>query len=272
MGTGGGAPTAQPPRCPTPPNGSYGRDTTTSLRSSLSVPVFSTYLKVDSSLVSNLPPLPGLPPRVPKRGSYLLQWKAAIGFLLTALLLLFLGFLLGKSYWKTDGLQYAIVIDGGSTGTRVHVYAWAHSPKDALPVMVKPTYDSAPWYRVPGQKRAYKRVETEPGLDKTLNNATAVEHALQPLLDWGEKQIPPYARGSTRLFLLATAGLRRLDHSQSDSILENAFQVLRKSPLVRDNGHRIVVNCSVSCSDTYITPTSVSPRIFSSHASSGRHT
>jgi hypothetical protein len=274
MGIGGGSsgsvPPSQPPRFPSPANvvpsaspGQYGRDTT-SLRGSYSVPAFSTYLKVDplaenslangasdGALPPNLPPLQltreGFPPRAPKPskpsngGSFAsspnwwVRGKTAIGFLLTAFLLLYLGFLLGKSYWKTEALQYAIVIDGGSTGTRVHVYAWAHSPKDSLPVMVKPTYsrdDSAPWYRVPGQQRAYKRVETEPGLDKTLNNETAVQHALQPLLDWAEKQIPPYARGSTRLFLLATAGLRRLPRIQSESILDNAFLVLQKSPFM----------------------------------------
>ena len=273
-GSSGSVPPAssQPPRYPWPANvsgaspGQYGRDGTT-LRGSFSVPALSTYVKVPSAenlanggsavpTSPNLPPLQlsreGFPPRAPKSGkpsnggsfasgnlpsspNWLVQGKTAIGFLLTAVLLLYLGFLLGKSYWKTEALQYAIVIDGGSTGTRVHVYAWAHSPKDSLPVMVKPTYsrdDSAPWYRVPGQQRAYKRVETEPGLDKTLNNGTAVRHALQPLLDWAEKQIPPYARRSTRLFLLATAGLRRLSPSQSESILDNAFSILQKSPFM----------------------------------------
>ncbi|XP_073396863.1 probable apyrase 7 isoform X2 [Physcomitrium patens] len=273
MGIGGGnsgsVPPAlsQPPRCPVPVNISsvsplqYGRDAV-SLRNSLSVPAFSTYLKVDPPVESsgngastvpvapNLTPLQtreGFPPRVPKSSktgatgglpsspNWWFPVKAATGFLCAAVLLLYFGFLLGQSYWKTDALQYAIVIDGGSTGTRVHVYAWAHSPKDSLPVMVKPTYsrdDSAPWYRVPGQQRAYKRVETEPGLDKTLNDEIAVQHALQPLLDWAEKQIPPYARGSTRLFLLATAGLRRLPRTQSDSILDSAFSVLQRSPFM----------------------------------------
>ncbi|XP_024359149.1 probable apyrase 7 [Physcomitrium patens] len=271
MGMGGGnsgnfspASSSQPPRCPMPKDisgvspGEYSRDAV-SLRSSVSVPAFSTYVKLNpppAELSGNgsralpIPPnLSSFPPRVPKTGkpsigawgglpsgpNWWVQGKTAIGIILAAVLLLYVGFLLGQSYWKTDALQYAIVIDGGSTGTRVHVYAWGHSPKDSLPVMVKPTYsrdDSAPWFRVPGQQRAYKRVETEPGLDKTLNNVTAVQHALQPLLEWAEKQIPPYARGSTRVFLLATAGLRRLPRMQSESILDDAFLVLQKSPFM----------------------------------------
>ena len=242
--------------------GQYGRDPT-SLRSSLSVPALSTYLKYSHSEghsngvnpPPHLPPLTlireGFPaPRIPKpsrpssgginttSGSYpssphwWTQGRAAVALFVLAILLLYLGFILGKSYWKKETLQFAIVIDGGSTGTRVHVYAWAHSLKDTLPVMVKPTYsrdNSSPWYRVPGQQRAYKRVETEPGLDKTLNNNTSVRHALEPLLDWAGKQIPPYAHRSTRLFLLATAGLRRLPREQSDSILDSAWLVLHKS-------------------------------------------
>jgi hypothetical protein len=160
---------SQPPRCPLPVSpssaspGQYGRDAA-SLRSSHSVPAFSTYAKFDlsaerfpdgASNVPNPPKLPllqvireGFPPRVlkysklsnggnappgslPSNPHWWDRWKAAIGFLILAILLLYLGFLLGKLYWKTEALQYAVVIDGGSTGTRVHVYAWAHSPKDS---------------------------------------------------------------------------------------------------------------------------------------------
>lgn len=240
----------------------YGRDT--SLRPSASVPVFATYLKVvphgepvlgaDAiAIPPNLAPLHLIKedPPTPKRpkigragsgGSNLLpgnysKWGIAIGFLALAALLLFLGFLLGRIHWQKEALQFAIVIDAGSTGTRVNVYAWAHSHRDPLPVMVKPTYsrsNGSPWYVVKGQQRAYKRVETEPGLDKMLHNGTAVRNALVPLLKWAEKQIPPYAHANTELFLLATAGLRRLPSEQSEWILDNVWSVLEKSPFKCD--------------------------------------
>lgn len=289
MGTGGGNPRSvpfssssqaaenSPDQCPLIVSQEhYGRDATTSLRSSASVPAFATYWKVvpperpshgvnTNSIPLNRPPLhfiregsplPKLPkvsPRPPKTewsanggntsvpGNYPSgprwwgQGRAATGLFILAILLLFSGFLLGRLYWRKEALQFAVVIDGGSTGTRVNVYAWAHSRKDPLPVMVKPTYsrdNGAPWYRVPGQQRAYKRVETEPGLDKTLNNETGVRYSLEPLLRWAQKQIPPSAHAATRLFLLATAGLRRLPTEQSEWILDSAWSVLQESPFM----------------------------------------
>lgn len=132
--------------------------------------------------------------------------------------------------WQKEALQFAVIIDGGSTGTCVD--AWAHSHRDPLPVMVRPTYSHtnwASWYIVKGQQHAYKQVETEPGLDKMLHNGTALTNALVPLLKCAEKQIPPYAHATTQLFLLATAGLRRLPPEHSEWILDNAWSELQKS-------------------------------------------
>jgi len=99
--------------------------------------------------------------------------------------------------------------------------------------MVKPTYsrsNGSPWYVVKGQQRAYKRVETKSGLDKMLHNETAIRNALVPLLKWAEKQIPPYVHANIELFLLATAGLRRLPSEHTEWILDNVWFVLEKSP------------------------------------------
>jgi apyrase len=160
------------------------------------------------------------------------KWGRAFGFLAIAALLLFLGFLLGRMCWQKEALQFAVIIDCGSTGTCVDVYAWALSHTDPLPVMVRPTYSHtnwASWYIVKGQQHAYKQVETEPGLDEMLHNGTALTNALVPLLKCAEKQIPPYAHATTQLFLLATAGLRRLPPEDSEWILDNAWSELEKS-------------------------------------------
>jgi hypothetical protein len=63
------------------------------------------------------------------------KWGRAFGLLAIAALLLFLAFLLGRKCWQKEALQFAVIIDGGSTGTCVDVYAWAHSHRDPLPVM-----------------------------------------------------------------------------------------------------------------------------------------
>lgn len=148
--------------------------------------------------------------------------------------LVYFGFLLGRAYFQKETLQFAIVLDGGSTGTRVHVHGWARSPKDPLPVMVDPTTNThlpgAPMQVVNGQQRLYKRVETEPGLDKLYHNRTGIETALGPLLDWAGRHIPRHAYTNTQVFLLATAGLRKLPEEQREWILDQAWNVLAHSP------------------------------------------
>lgn len=241
--------------------GRYRRES--ALRSSLSVPSFSTYWKVpvedprDGAYGYQVPQYLGndgsAPPRVikpsrsgplgsdglpvspPASRRWLYRGLSISVLIILGITLVYFGFLLGRAYLRRETrLQFAIVLDGGSTGTRVHVHGWARSPKDPLPVMVDPTTNTqlpgAPMQVVNGQQRLYKRVETEPGLDKLYRNRTGIETALGPLLDWAGRHIPRHAHGNTQVFLLATAGLRRLPVDQSQWILDQAWSVLAKSP------------------------------------------
>nr|PNR37591.1 hypothetical protein PHYPA_020700 [Physcomitrium patens] len=255
------------PVVPTPARGGRNRRENAGLRSSLSVPSFATYWKVpvedsgggaygyqapapsvgsgkDGSagpkvmkpsrsgpLGSDAAPYPGSQPSSRR------WWCRGLSIsvlIVLGITLVYLGFLLGRAYLRRATLQFAIVLDGGSTGTRVHVHGWARSPKDSLPVMVDPTTNThlpgAPMQVVNGKQRLYKRVETEPGLDKLYLNSTGIENALGPLLDWAGRHIPRHAYRNTQVFLLATAGLRRLPVDQSDWILDQAWTVLENSP------------------------------------------
>ncbi|KAL2650681.1 hypothetical protein R1flu_018809 [Riccia fluitans] len=160
------------------------------------------------------------------------------------LALLYIGLLWAGVHAADRDLEYAIVMDCGSTGTRVHVYAWTHEiiiGKDSLPVMVHPSTvhsspeknDGAPSLdkdKKQAEGRAYKRMETEPGLDKLLHNESGVRAAIQPLLDWAGKQIPRASHKKTKLFFLATAGLRKLPPSDSGWLLDKAWATLKGSP------------------------------------------
>ncbi|KAL3700998.1 hypothetical protein R1sor_019020 [Riccia sorocarpa] len=162
------------------------------------------------------------------------------------LALLYISLLWAGVYAAVTDLEYAIVMDCGSTGTRVHVYAWTHEMilgKDSLPVMVHPSTahsgpqrsDGAPPLdkeQKQGEGRAYKRMETEPGLDKLLHNESGVRTAIQPLLDWAGKQIPRAAHKKTKLFFLATAGLRKLPPTDSGWLLDKAWATLQGSPFL----------------------------------------
>uniref|UniRef100_A0A0D6QWU4 Apyrase n=1 Tax=Araucaria cunninghamii TaxID=56994 RepID=A0A0D6QWU4_ARACU len=163
------------------------------------------------------------------------RWvKAAVGFSLFLLLftLIFLGFGWLRPNWSIEASHFSIVLDCGSTGTRVHVYEWVQNDgkdHEKLPMLLHPfpqfTHTKA------GQQngRAYHRMETEPGFDKLLHNESGLRAAIEPLLLWAEKQIPVNAHKNTPLFLLATAGLRRMTPSDSEWILDKAWSILEES-------------------------------------------
>ncbi|KAL2334148.1 hypothetical protein Fmac_015361 [Flemingia macrophylla] len=126
--------------------------------------------------------------------------------------------------------KYYVVLDCGSTGTRVYVYKAQiqRRPNTDLPIAIHSLKDNLP----AAAGRAYDRMETEPGLDKLLRDATAVKSALKPLLKWSLKQIPRASHKTTSLFLYATAGVRRLPFDDSKWLLDAAWNVLRASPFV----------------------------------------
>ncbi|CAJ1930762.1 unnamed protein product [Sphenostylis stenocarpa] len=152
-------------------------------------------------------------------------------FLASFLLLIYLFFFLLYSYWNHGSGKYYVVLDCGSTGTRVYVYhaSVRFQSQSNLPIAVKSLRGSV--HKKPSG-RAYDRMETEPGIDKLVHNVSGLNNALKPLLRWAKKQIPVHAHKSTSLFLYATAGVRRLPVIDSTWLLDNAWSVLKNSPFV----------------------------------------
>ncbi|EPS73668.1 nucleoside phosphatase family protein, partial [Genlisea aurea] len=123
---------------------------------------------------------------------------------------------------------FYVVIDCGSTGNRVYVYRASvnHEKGDDLPISLKSLPES---FERRSSGRAYNRKETEPGLDKLVNDVARLKKALKPLIKWAEKQIPARSHENTSLFLYATAGVRRLPRSDSDWLLRNSLSILKSS-------------------------------------------
>ncbi|KAK6135779.1 hypothetical protein DH2020_030474 [Rehmannia glutinosa] len=136
------------------------------------------------------------------------------------------------SNWSRGASKFYVVLDCGSTGTRVYVYEASVNRKkdDNLPVLLKSLPDG--FQRKSGSQsgRAYNRMETEPGFDKLVNNISGLSDAIKPLIQWAEKQIPRKSHKATSLFLYATAGVRRLPSSDSEWLLNNAWSILKSSP------------------------------------------
>nr|XP_043625742.1 probable apyrase 7 [Erigeron canadensis]XP_043625748.1 probable apyrase 7 [Erigeron canadensis] len=164
------------------------------------------------------------------------KWHRPIMFLLCFLLFasIIYGLLHIYPNWSQQSTRYFVVLDCGSTGTRVFVYqASTNHQKDGnLPILLKLIPEDLQTRPSSQSGRAYKRRETEPGFDKLVRNITGLNQAINPLLDWAKKQIPEHAHKTTSLFLYATAGVRRLPTSDSDWLLDNAWTIMKNSSFV----------------------------------------
>ncbi|GAB4827635.1 hypothetical protein Ancab_034520 [Ancistrocladus abbreviatus] len=161
------------------------------------------------------------------------RWMRVVVILLCLILLAFLVFLLLKFVHSNWGgaSQFYVVLDCGSTGTRVYIYQASlnHKKNGNLPIVLK-SYSKGFHMKPKGQSgRAYNRMETEPGLDKLVHNVSGLKAALRPLLQWAEKQIPKNSHKTTSLFLYATAGVRRLQSSDSKWLLDHVWAILKNS-------------------------------------------
>ncbi|KAF5725795.1 putative adenosine diphosphatase [Tripterygium wilfordii] len=137
-----------------------------------------------------------------------------------------------KALGLSGSSKFYVVLDCGSTGTRVHVFQASidHTKEGGLPIVLKSFTEGASRKASLQRGRAYDRMETEPGFDKLVHNISGLNNAIRPLIWWAEKQIPVHAYKRTSLFLYATAGVRRLPSADSKWLLDNAWSILKKSP------------------------------------------
>lgn len=154
--------------------------------------------------------------------------------LLTLILFAFLVYMISMyiySNWYRGPSKFYVILDCGSTGTRIFVYHASLNPQKngALPIFLKPVTEGLSRKTSSQSGRAYDRMETEPGFDKLVHNVSGLKAAIKPLLKWAEKQIPEHAHKSTSIFIYATAGVRRLPTADSKWLLDNVWSILKKS-------------------------------------------
>ncbi|KAG9051099.1 Golgi apyrase [Tulasnella sp. UAMH 9824] len=117
--------------------------------------------------------------------------------------------------------KFGIVIDAGSSGSRLQIYSWRDaravrakaSPKalHALPTVEKGTLGAEDW-----------QIKAEPGISSFGPNPEGVAKYLEPLIRHAKDQIPPSLHSSTPIFLLATAGMRLLPEEEQNAVLSAA--------------------------------------------------
>mmetsp|Transcript_24189 Transcript_24189/g.46860 ORF Transcript_24189/g.46860 Transcript_24189/m.46860 type:complete len:461 (+) Transcript_24189:124-1506(+) len=109
-------------------------------------------------------------------------------------------------------VQYGLMIDAGSTGSRVHLYRWVWRGQ-ALPDITDDYY-----------------LEVKPGLSSYAHNPQEAADSIKPLLDFSLNHIPEAVRETTWVKLTATAGLRLLTEEQQDGILAAVRAQFHASP------------------------------------------
>ncbi|XP_014520984.1 probable apyrase 6 isoform X1 [Vigna radiata var. radiata] len=143
--------------------------------------------------------------------------KSAPSRSLSSVLLLILGlsFLFLLSYCafshSESSFRYRIIVDGGSTGTRVHVFKYRsgralHFGKEGLASM-----------------------RVNPGLSAFSEDPVGAGGSVSKLVEFAKGRIPRVCWGETEIRLMATAGLRMLDSEVQERILESCRKVLRNS-------------------------------------------
>ncbi|KAG0469796.1 hypothetical protein HPP92_016496 [Vanilla planifolia] len=150
-------------------------------------------------------------PFSPRKGenSYTKLW---IFFSAAVSIAVFLYLLLASK--RINSPRFSIIIDAGSTGTRLHVFSFVISPKTKLPVLDLASTSS---------------LKVRPGLSSYSGDPSSAGDSLVDLLRFGKGKVPRDQWGDTEVRLMATAGLRMLDAGVTDSILESCRMALRSS-------------------------------------------
>lgn len=122
---------------------------------------------------------------------------------------------------ETDSLNYAVVIDAGSSGSRAYLYVWPeHSgdPKSLLKIDPLLNRNGEPIVK-----------SISPGLSSLGDKPSGAGDYIANLLDFASEAIPEERHTATHLFILATAGMRLLSQEKQNSILTNLRQSIREN-------------------------------------------
>ncbi|KAF8465236.1 nucleoside phosphatase family-domain-containing protein [Kalaharituber pfeilii] len=106
-----------------------------------------------------------------------------------------------SSHFSKPIVQYALMVDAGSTGSRIHVYRFNNCGD--TPELESEVFNI-----------------TQPGLSAYPDDPEAAAASLDVLLDVAVKSVPQSLKSCTPIAVKATAGLRLLGEKKSEKILE----------------------------------------------------
>ncbi|NWI08238.1 ENTP4 diphosphohydrolase, partial [Crypturellus soui] len=114
---------------------------------------------------------------------------------------------------NNPNLNYGIVVDCGSSGSRIFVYCWPRhngNPHDLLDIKQMRDKDRKPVV-----------MKIKPGISEFASSPEKVSDYISPLLSFAAEHVPRAKHKETPLYILCTAGMRILPESQQKAILED---------------------------------------------------
>ncbi|XP_067084446.1 ectonucleoside triphosphate diphosphohydrolase 4 isoform X1 [Osmerus mordax] len=114
---------------------------------------------------------------------------------------------------SNPNLNYGLVVDCGSSGSRVFVYCWPRhngNPHDLLDIR-----------QMRDQHRKPVVMKIKPGISELASSPEKASDYIYPLLSFAALHIPKNKHQETPLYILCTAGMRVLPDSQQEALLED---------------------------------------------------
>ncbi|BFZ58897.1 Golgi apyrase [Savitreella phatthalungensis] len=130
--------------------------------------------------------------------------------------------------WYNDR-KYAVIVDAGSSGSRVQVYSWKDNAValaevsgaaefDALPRVEKGTEDGVGWMR-----------KFKPGISTFADDVDHVgKKHIKDLLKHAKEVVPEHLHSQTPFYLMATAGMRLVEESKRDALMAEACRYAKE--------------------------------------------
>ncbi|XP_043912658.1 ectonucleoside triphosphate diphosphohydrolase 7 isoform X2 [Protopterus annectens] len=116
---------------------------------------------------------------------------------------------------ENPDLNYGLVIDCGSSGSRVFVYFWPPhngNPHDLLDIK-----------QMRDKNRKPVVMKIKPGISTMAQTPEKVSDYIRPLLKFAAHHVPVRKHKETPLYIFCTAGMRLLPESQQTAILEDLY-------------------------------------------------
>uniref|UniRef100_A0A673H5W4 nucleoside-triphosphate phosphatase n=1 Tax=Sinocyclocheilus rhinocerous TaxID=307959 RepID=A0A673H5W4_9TELE len=114
---------------------------------------------------------------------------------------------------NNPNLNYGLVVDCGSSGSRVFVYTWPRhngNPHELLDIK-----------QMRDKHRKPVVMKIKPGISEYASTPDKASDYISPLLSFAAQHIPKNKHQETPLYILCTAGMRVLPESQQEALLED---------------------------------------------------